>query len=221
MEKLRSPKLHEIISRGNSLEFKKNEIVYSTAQGNRIMFIQRGFVKRYMIKNDGSIGIQTIYGPQDIFSFTTIFPSLLGQSLYDGPEAYYYKTLCTTRLYAIGLDEFKKALASLRLPYKELFAEAGQHLKYCVHNIENIGIGDTYTRVAHQLLFFVREFGREVPEGTKLETPLTHQDLADILGVTRETVTLAIMKLRDSGVIMDGRSIVVPDMSRLSAAAYG
>lgn len=215
-----SPLLRKVLCGGKVQTYKKGDAIYTTSRGDKVMLIDKGFVKRYMIKNDGSISTQIIYGPQDIFSFTNIYQYLIGQSIYGGPEAYYYKALCDTRIYSMDLSLFKAELDGQPWPYRELFSEVGYHLQYCIHSIENIGISTAYGRAAHQLLFFARAFGQKTAKGTRVVAPITHQDLADLLGLTRETVTLACVKLREHKIILPGRQIVITDIGKLSAAAY-
>ena len=216
----RSPNLYNHFSQGRLLRFKKGQVIATTADINTIMLVVKGYIKRYSISNKGSLGVQIIYGPQDLFSLTKIYDLLLGQSLYDGPEVYYYETLCDARLYTLDADTLSLAIQQNPLLYKELFSEAGQHLNTCVHSIENISLGGMYQRVAHQLWFCAKKFGKKGREGTQLAVPVTHQDIADMLGATRETVTKAIVQLRAEGLVGDGRQFSVLDMQGLEQVAY-
>ena len=216
----RSPHLYALMSKGKLIRLKKGAQVGSTGEGHDFMMVVKGYVKRYMILSDGSIGVQIIYGEHDVFSFTKAYRKLLGQSIYDGPETYYYKTMTDTNLLAIDLELLKEAVQNEPVLYQELFSEAGAHLKTCVHIIENISLGNSYARVAHQLHFMAGEYGEKTSAGVKLKIPVTHQDMADILGTTRETVTLAMMKLRDKGLLGNSRHMVVTSMKRLAKEAY-
>jgi CRP/FNR family transcriptional regulator len=58
--------------------------------------------------------------------------------------------------------------------------------------------------------------GTATAEGTRIEVPLTHRELASMSGVSRETVTRVLGQLGERGLVrMDGRRIVVPDPSLL------
>ena len=202
------------------LRFKKNQVIASTNDKDVMMMVVKGYVKRYLITDNGSLGVQIVYGPRDVFSLTKVFDLLMWQIIYDGPETYYYETMSDAQLYALDMTTFTEATQKDPLVYKDLFSEAGHHLKTCVHSIENISLGNTYARVAHELLFCAKEFGVAAPGGVKLALPLTHQDIADILGTTRETVSKAIIKLRDKGVIDDIRHYSDQNLKSLEQAAY-
>lgn len=133
----RSPKLQALCATGKLERFEKGNVIGSTDSTEGLTFITRGYVKRYRITERGTLGVQIIYGPQDIFPFTRIYPLLLGQSLHDGPEVYYYQAMCQVEICCLSARQLESAVEADPLLYKELFAEAGQHLKTCVHAIEN------------------------------------------------------------------------------------
>jgi CRP-like cAMP-binding protein len=70
-------------------------------------------------------------------------------------------------------------------------------------------------RIRQKLLQLAREFGRVNPDGIRLEFPLTHDLLAEMVASARETVTRALDDLHRSGfVVRDGHSyklLVPPD----------
>ena len=71
-------------------------------------------------------------------------------------------------------------------------------------------------RVDRRLLLKLRQlgerFGRVTPQGVRLDLRLTHQQLADMVGAVRESVTLALGKLAQSGVLtVENRTIWIHD----------
>lgn len=220
MQYTRSPHLSTVLSSGKLLRYNKGETVTSTNDPNVVHMVMKGFIKRYNISNDGSLGVQIIYGPQDIFSLTKTFRVLKNFEIYEGPENYYYTAMCDAQVYAYDLTTLMQRVKTEPVLYEELFCEAGHHLKSCVNTLENISLRNSYARVAHELLFFAREFGVKTEKGMQITIPLTHQDIADVLGTTRETVTMAIVKLRAKNIIDNLRQITVLDIDKLAAEAY-
>jgi CRP-like cAMP-binding protein len=53
------------------------------------------------------------------------------------------------------------------------------------------------------------KFGRQVKQGKLIELPLTHQELADIMGTTRVTVTRLINQLEQEGIISRPRRHII------------
>jgi CRP-like cAMP-binding protein len=72
-------------------------------------------------------------------------------------------------------------------------------------------------RLADLLVELAEQYGRRTPEGILIELKLSHQELASVIGSTRETVTLLLGQLQLEGLILVGRRrIVVRDLSRLA-----
>lgn len=73
-------------------------------------------------------------------------------------------------------------------------------------------------RLAHLLLELVEQYGRKTNEGVLLDLKLSHQELASIIGATRETVTALLGEMQLEGLLKVSRQrIVVRDLRRLAA----
>ena len=74
-------------------------------------------------------------------------------------------------------------------------------------------------RLVHLLLELVEKYGRRTPEGIQVGIKLSHQELANVIGSTRETVTVLLGELQDEGSLMiRRRQILITNMSRLASA---
>jgi CRP-like cAMP-binding protein len=68
----------------------------------------------------------------------------------------------------------------------------------------------SYHRLSKVLLQLCEEHGQETPKGTLIPLRLTHEDLANIIGTTRETVTTQLNKFRRMGLVkLQDRFLVV------------
>ncbi|RMF44555.1 MAG: helix-turn-helix domain-containing protein, partial [Planctomycetota bacterium] len=63
-------------------------------------------------------------------------------------------------------------------------------------------------------------FGVATDEGVRLNLKLSHQDIANIIGTTRETVTILLGKMKSEGLV-DGRRqrVVLPNLQKLAESA--
>ncbi len=217
----RSPLLHSILTSGRRFKVSKGQALPSSDERQDVILIIKGAVKRYLITNDGSLGVQIVYGSGDVFPLTLVFRELLGQHLYKGPEVYHYQAICDTYIYTLSPEEFIAKVKDNPLIYRDLFSEAGQHLSATIHHLENIALSNTYKKVAHILLYFATKFAKKNLRGTKITLPLTQQDVADIVGATRETVSISMTELKKKRLIKtSGRYIVIPDIVKLREEAY-
>lgn len=214
-------KLHKLLLGGRHYTADKKQIIHMSDGGPAVNIVVSGYIKRYLILSDGNMGVQIVYGPGDVFSLTQVYKTLFNQSLYSGPEVFYYETLGPAKLSRIDSSELLDAAKRDPMIYADLMQEAGRHLENCVQRLENIELRASSKRLAHQLAFFARHFGSPVTSGIAINVPLTHQDLADILSLTRETVSTNMSDLKKSGLIKSGRYICVQDMKGLERLAYG
>lgn len=220
-EFLRSPTLQKLLmSKGRKLKIAKGEALGSSDDKQDVILVVKGFVKRYSITGEGSLGVQIVYGEYDVFPLTLVYRVLLQQELYIGPEIFHYKAMSDATIYALDPETFAQCVLDDPAIYQDLFSEAGQHLATTIQRLENMTLKSSYERVAHILLFYARKFGHDVAAGVRIPMPLTHQDIADVLSVSRETVSMAMVKLSKKKVIKSGRYIIVPDIDRLSQEAF-
>jgi CRP-like cAMP-binding protein len=61
-------------------------------------------------------------------------------------------------------------------------------------------------RLLRFLAFLAREFGKESPEGIRVDIRLTHQQIANIVGTTRTTVTRLLGGLKKASFLRKGKS---------------
>ena len=73
----------------------------------------------------------------------------------------------------------------------------------------------SYHRLAMVLLDLAKEHGVKTPKGTKIPVRLTHEDLAKLIGTTRETVTTQMNKLSRKGLIRRDARFIVIDRPKL------
>lgn len=85
----------------------------------------------------------------------------------------------------------------------------------------NVGQRSAYERIAHLLVeLFLRLESVGLTQGSSCEFPLTQNDLADATGLTAVHVNRTLQELRRAGlIVLQGRTLTIPDMDRLKNAA--
>jgi CRP-like cAMP-binding protein len=217
-----SDKLRAVMLRSERLKLPKGHILQSTEDARYFNLLVSGYTKRYLINNDGSMRTQVVYGPGDFFPITLSFSLLFDQGISESPEVYYYETMTNAVIYRLGALQAKDEITNDLQLYKDLLAVSGKRLHSTLHGLENLTLANSYHRVAHELSYMAERFGKTEGEAIKIGIPLTHQDIADILSLTRETVSTNMIQLRKKGLIKTGRGgIIVPNLEKLKAEAYG
>ncbi len=218
---MKTEALHELMQTGKLYKRTKGQVIQTTENEKAFYLVKSGYIKRYMISNSGSLGVQVIYGPGDFFSITQVFKVMFGRDVTDSPEIFYYEAVNSAEIYAMPIDDLLAKAKTNQLLYRDFFLVSGNRLHSTLHGLENMTMKNSYKRVAHHLYYFAKRFGERKTDGTKISLPLTHQDIADMLSLTRETVSMNMVQLRNNKLIKTGRLIVVPDMEKLQEEAYG
>jgi CRP/FNR family cyclic AMP-dependent transcriptional regulator len=158
-------------------------------------FIKSGVVKFYNITSSGE---EKIVGYESVES---LMPNewLFGKS----PVAlYYYDTFTDCEVYSIPRSELleiinsdPKVTVSLLNRYISMYIGSTMHL----HALEQLKARE---KLLHILQYLVLRFGTEVSKNKhRIGLRLTHQDIANLVGLTRETVSTEISKLRKEEII--------------------
>lgn len=204
-----------------SMVFARGSTIAANETIDGIYCVKQGFVKRFFIKNDGSISVQGIYGSGDCFGISALCNDLIEPNFYKGSEEYYYEAMSDdVQLQFISKDNLLAALSRDKSLYQDLFSILASHSLSDIWILENKGINNAYRQVAHILTFYATRYGKKQGNSRCIDVPFTQQDLADILGMSRETVSHSIAELKRSGFIKGRRTLTVQDINALKLEAY-
>ena len=90
-------------------------------------------------------------------------------------------------------------------------------LKKIQSRVEDLVFRDVPARLAHLLSELGKTDGIAEKQGVRLKVKLTHQEMANLIGCSRETVSTTMGQFRDNGLIhMDGRTITIVNEKGLS-----
>ena len=89
-------------------------------------------------------------------------------------------------------------------------------LRRANHQISTLALLDVYGRVARVIVDTARDEGKRLKDGRIAFRRATHQEIANRIGTTRETVTRMLKDLERQGLIhIDGKEVVVqPDFEK-------
>jgi CRP/FNR family cyclic AMP-dependent transcriptional regulator len=88
-----------------------------------------------------------------------------------------------------------------------------RHFAHRMHEyeetLEDLAFRDIQARLSRQLLKLSDEYGVETKEGILIGFPVTHKDLADMIGSARENTTLALNRFAREGILDKSRYRIV------------
>jgi CRP/FNR family transcriptional regulator, cyclic AMP receptor protein len=179
-------------------EVKEGEFIYfENYLSKNLYFIKQGFIKIGTIDDNGNEIVKEIIGPNEIFGQYT-----LEQETKDGEYAKAYKSdisLCT-----FTIKDFERLLShkpNLSLRYTKL---VGQKTRTFENRLSGLLLKDVKTRLAK----FLFDNFANYPEGEPIENVLTHEDIASLIGSSRQTVTSTLNSFAKYGVIEFDRSTI-------------
>jgi len=212
-----SPELIKFLKSGRNYKLRRGQLIQSTEDRRVFNLLKSGYIKRYLIGTDGTLGVQVLYGPGDIFPITLAFHILFGMAISETKEVYYYEAMTDVEIYSVWADDLAKEVKDNPMLYRDLMIIAGKRLHSTLNGLENVTLDNSYKRVAHQLAYLGRRFGEKDGKQIRLLIPLTNKDIADLLSLRRETVSAGMTKLRRKGLVkLDAdKNIVITDMAKL------
>lgn len=195
------------------LEKKKGEYVYFEAGHHRnLYFLKEGNIKLGYIAEDGREVVREILKKGDIFGQLT-----LQENNLNGEFARAYRK--DVSVCAFSIADFEALLQKkpeLALRYSR---KVGTQLKAIETRLLNLLHKDVRTR----LLRFLADQSVPAPvHGALALIPayLTHEDIAQLIASSRQTVTTMINQLETEGLLLvKGRKLYIPDVKKLQKAA--
>ena len=174
--------------------FAKGElIILAEAEGDALFVIEEGQVKVGLVHEDGREVILSFLGPGEVFGEL---------SLLDGkPRSASVTANAPTSLLMLRRADFLRLLADLPQIAVALLGELAERLRRTDQQLEGLALFNVASRLAKTLLRLALERGVEVPAGFALVDPPTHQQLANMTGSTRETVSRVLKQLESQGYI--------------------
>lgn len=112
------------------------------------------------------------------------------------------KVLCNANPYQIECITTVEATLIPAHRWHELTDAMILHIQRSVELMEILHYRQAESSVLHLLAWLAKRFGQEVDQGRLIDLRLTHQDIADILGLTRVTVSRLIGNLEKQGMIV-------------------
>lgn len=172
------------------LELPKHHMVFSPgAPSEAIYFIEKGRVRLTRLSPEGKTVILALLGPGD----------LIGEASWEaGEHDSYAETLEESRIYQISREAFQNFIRENPEFGLRLIQIIGGRLKQAQARIEDLVFRQVPSRVARLLVTLAEQHGKVTPNGIRVEFPLTHQEIADLVGSSRVTVTQILNRFRSS-----------------------
>ena len=193
------------------IEAPKGDYIYFEAfNHNKLYFIKEGNIRIGYIDDNGNEIIKEIIHRGEVFGQFT-----LERNNLNGEFAQAYKA--NVSLCAFTIDDFEKLLnkkPEIALKYTR---QVGHKLRNIQNRLVNLLNKDVKTRLLNFFVMLAQSTAAEIDgDQAVISNFLTHEDIAHLIGSSRQTVTTLVNEMEQEGLLQfSRREIVIPSVKKL------
>jgi CRP/FNR family transcriptional regulator, cyclic AMP receptor protein len=180
--------------------------------GDKLYIILTGKIKLTKAAPDGRENLLSVHGPGEMFGELSLFDPI--------PRTSSATAVTSARLAGLAHDDLRTWLSSRPEVAVHLLQALAQRLRRINEVKADLVFTDVPGRVAKALLDLSERFGVPTPDGVQVNHDLTQEELAQLVGASRETVNKALADFAARGWIqLAAKSVLVTDTDRLRKRA--
>lgn len=190
--------------------YRPGDFVFTQGQpGDAVCFVVSGRVKIAVMAQDGREKIIKVMEPGHVFGEVVLFDGGPYPASAQAMDKCQVGVLRNEDLYAL-----LRAHADLAISLLQLLA---RRLKMAQRQLQDLALKDVYTRVAQLVFELAESEGVQLPCGsTQLTLRLTREEMAQLAGTSRETLTRMLGELRQQGILtVERNQVFIPNMAKL------
>lgn len=177
-----------------------------------VFYLKKGFVRRYTISEEGEELTLIIFKPGDFFPVMWAIKNI--------PNNEYLEAMTEVEVQRVPRESFLAFLKQYPEVGFEVLGNIVTRLDGILERIKYLVFGNADQKVASILVICGERFGEKKGRTVLIKLALTHQDIASLIGLTRETTSIEIKKLERDGLIShQGRFILIKNMTKLQKEA--
>ncbi len=192
---------------GNVKQFKKNfTIFHQSSSGDTFFVVVSGRVKITLLSEDGKEIILSILKEGDFFGEMSILDNEIRSANAIVIE--------DAVMFFLNRSQFQKLIATNSDIVGKIIKEICARLRSADQKIGSLAFLNVYGRVIWLLQQFAHEQGQKTKKGIRMLNAPTHQEIASMVGASRETVTRVIKLLKDNRTIINyqDREVLMKDL---------
>ena len=192
----------KISSLSTDKQFPRGTRIFGEGESaDAVYVLRRGMVKLSSLSDKGRETILHILKPDEVFG------ELL---LSEQQRPFTAVALEDSLVTIISKESFVELLSTVPSVALTFIRLLSKRLASVERGLAEFGHTWSYHRLARVLLQLAEDYGKEVPNGTLINVRLTHEDLANLIGTSRETVTTQLNRFTRMGVLKrDARRFIV------------
>ena len=181
---------------------RDSAIILADEEGDTLFLVKHGRVKVNILSEEGREVILSLLGAGAVFGELSLLDSK--------PRSANVVAVEDTELIMLRRPDFLRLIHHTPQIATALLAELASRLRKTDRQIEGLALLDVTSRISDTLLQLAREQGTEIAAGVLIAHRPTHQELANMSGTTRETVSRVLKRLESQGYITcKGRELTI------------
>ena len=199
--------------------YPKNQLIHY--QGDRltqVYLVKRGYIKAYTILESGDTRTILLLGTDDIFplAFSTTM------DWRDYQIRYFYQSLSDVEVLVIPSDVLMERVAKDKDMSNAYMTYLAASNDVIMHQLEVMKNKKAIDKVLLTLPYLISKSGKKIkPDVYELQLKLSHQEVADLTGVTRETTTTLIKQLEQKKILSQTHGAWRINTTNMRKAAEG
>ena len=174
----------------------KNIIIYEDDEVAQLYYIRQGFAKVYTITDEGDERVLLILQPGDIF------PIIRDPEHHTHKSLYFYESMVEMDTCVVDLMELLDATRHDRAASWGMLRYSSELTSDLTNRITSLESKSVEDKIKKLLAYLIAVCGRQISEGTYLlGLRLTHLDIANLVGHTRESVSVMMKNLKKEGIV--------------------
>lgn len=209
-ERLSSEQITRLESHSKSRDFDRHSLVYVPSDDNdSLLLLASGRIKIYHNTSDGKLALLALIEPGELFGELGL--------VQPGPRNEFAEAMEKSTVILIPRAEIQRLMEEHQNVSLGVTKLIGLRLQRVERRLKSLLFRTNRERVVHLLLELAEKYGYRTHEGIGIGIKLSHQDLASIIGSTRETVTVVLGELQQEGTLsVKRRQLVVTHLQRLA-----
>jgi CRP-like cAMP-binding protein len=192
---------------------RRGEVLFHEGDsGDKLYVVLEGKVKLGRTSADGRENLLAILGPGQMFGELSLFDP--------GPRSATVTAVTESTFASLSHEDLQLWLEGRPVVARGLLSQLAARLRKANDVVADLVFSDVPGRVAKALIDLADRFGRTADDGVHVHHDLTQEELAQLVGASRETVNKALADFTSRGWLrLEPRSVVIMDIERLSRRA--
>jgi len=188
-------------------------LIKEEEEPSRVLFLLEGKVKLSMNSIDGKRLILAIAWPGEILGLTSAISGV--------PHVITAETHLPCMITSLQRQAFLGFLMHYPMASQNVMRELSLHYNRTAQQLRTLGLPSTAPEKFARLVLEWCKDGEETKRGVRIQCPLTHGEIGEHIGASRETISRVMKDFKSRGLVeQHGSILIVPNLEALEACDY-